>query len=129
MGTTLYRQIQQLLTKQIQQGAYHVGDYLPSDNELCRQNNITWTTVRKALEELQRNSFIERHQGKGSRVVERRKSLGLLNVKGFSEAVGKMLKPFFFKFRASEHGHQTFRSPYPKMTHCGDVFILKGFAV
>jgi DNA-binding GntR family transcriptional regulator len=98
MGTSLYRQIQYLLTKQIQQGTYQVGDYLPSENELCRKFSITRTTVRKALDELQRNGFIERHQGKGSRVIERRKSLGLLNVKGFSEAVGQNVETIFLQF-------------------------------
>lgn len=97
METTLYRQIQQLLTMQIQQGTYQIGDYLPSENELCRKFSITRTTARKALDELQRNGFIERHQGKGSRVVERRKSLGLLNVKGFSEAVGQHVETIFLQ--------------------------------
>lgn len=89
MELPLYKQIQELLTKKIQQGDYRVGDYLPSENELCRKYSITRTTVRKAMDELQRNGFIERHHGKGSMVIERRKSLGLLNVKGFSEAVGQ----------------------------------------
>jgi GntR family transcriptional regulator/GntR family frlABCD operon transcriptional regulator len=97
MGTSLYRQIQYFLTTQIQQGSYQVGDYLPSENELCRKFSITRTTVRKALDELQRNGFIERHQGIGSRVAERGKSLGLLNVKGFSEAVGQNVETIFLQ--------------------------------
>lgn len=98
MKITLYRHIQQLLTTQIQQRIYQVGDYLPSENELCQKFSITRTTARKALDELQRNGFIERQQGKGSRVVERRKSLGLLNVKGFSEAVGQNVETIFLQF-------------------------------
>jgi len=31
---TRYRQIQEILKKQIQLGKYEVGDYLPSENEL-----------------------------------------------------------------------------------------------
>lgn len=92
MKSPLYRQIQQEITRQIQQGDYRTGDYLPSENELCRKYGITRTTVRKAMDELQKNGFIERHHGKGSKVVERRKSLGLLNVKGFSEAVGQKVE-------------------------------------
>ena len=56
----LYRQIQQEITRQIQQGDYRTGDYLPSENELCRKYGITRTTVRKAMDELQKNGFIER---------------------------------------------------------------------
>jgi len=49
------------------------------------------------LEELLKEGFIERLHGKGSRVKERRQSLGLLNVKGFSEAVGENIKTLFLQ--------------------------------
>ena len=84
-----YLTVQNQLKGKIQQGLFKIGDYLPSENELCVQYSITRTTVRKAMDELQKDGFIERQQGKGSRVRERRKSLGLLTVKGFSEAVGQ----------------------------------------
>lgn len=84
-----YLTVQNHLKGKIQQGLFKIGDYLPSENELCFQYSITRTTVRKAMDELQKDGFIERQQGKGSRVRERRKSLGLLTVKGFSEAVGQ----------------------------------------
>ena len=90
-----YRQVQNLLKHQIQKGDYAVGDYLPSENELCSTFKITRTTARKALEELTKEGFIERQHGKGSIVRERRLSLGLLNVKGFSEAVGDGITTIF----------------------------------
>lgn len=68
-------------------GTYPVGSYLPSENEICEQFDTTRTTVRRALDELLKNGFIEKEHGRGSRVVDRRKSLGLLTVKGFSEAL------------------------------------------
>lgn len=83
-----YRHIADFLISEIQKGQYGVGDLLPSEHELCRQFAVTRTTARKALEILTQSGFIERVHGLGSRVAERRKSLGLLNVKGFSEAVG-----------------------------------------
>jgi len=92
-----YKSIQCLLKEQIQQGKFLVGDYLPSENKLCARFSITRTTARKALDELVREGFIERQQGKGSLVRERRKSLGLLYVKGFSEAVGENVKTIFLQ--------------------------------
>ncbi len=92
-----YRQIQNLLKAKIQQGEYKEGDFLPSENQLCLLNNITRTTARRALEELHKEGFIERFHGKGSIVRERRKSLGLLNVKGFSEAVGQNVRTTFLQ--------------------------------
>ncbi|WP_346857677.1 GntR family transcriptional regulator [uncultured Draconibacterium sp.] len=92
-----YRQIQDILKKQIQHGEIEIGEYLPSENELCACYKITRTTARKALEELQKEGFITRRHGKGSVVRERRDSLGLLTVKGFSEAVGQGIKTDFLQ--------------------------------
>lgn len=92
-----YKIIRDNLKKQIQLGEYKKGDFLPSENDLCKTYSITRTTARKALDELLREGFIERLHGKGSIVVERRKSLGLLNVKGFSEAVGGKVKTIFLQ--------------------------------
>jgi len=97
MTETRYRQIYHVLKSRIQVGTYGVGDYLPSEHELCRTYSITRTTARKALDELLKEGFIEKHHGKGSRVKERRQSLGLLTVKGFSEAVGENVHTIFLQ--------------------------------
>lgn len=86
-----------MLKEKIQQDTLKVGDYLPSENELCAKYSITRTTVRKALDNLVNEGFIEKQHGKGSRVKERRHSLGLLNVKGFSEAVGMNVNTIFLQ--------------------------------
>jgi DNA-binding GntR family transcriptional regulator len=92
-----YRQIYNTLKSGIQQGAYAVGAYLPSENDLCKTYEITRTTARRALDELLREGFIEKEHGKGSRVKERRQSLGLLTVKGFSEAVQENVQTVFLQ--------------------------------
>jgi len=93
-----YLNVRNYLKQQIQQGTYNPGDFIPSENELCRQFSITRTTVRKAFDELIKEGFIERIHGKGSRVKERRHSLGLLNVNGFSEAVGEAVNTQFIHY-------------------------------
>lgn len=40
------------MKEKIQHGNLQVGDYLPSENELCADFSITRTTVRKALDNL-----------------------------------------------------------------------------
>lgn len=92
-----YRIIKDHLQKKIQQGIFGVGDFLPSENELCSRYSVTRTTSRRALDELLKEGFIEKLPGRGSRVRERRKSLGLLTVKGFSEAVGENIKTVFLQ--------------------------------
>jgi len=113
MKLTRYQEIEFMLKEQIQQGKLQIGDYLPSENELCTEFSITRTTVRKALDNLLKEGFIEKQHGKGSRVRERRQSLGLLNVKGFSQAAGNNVStefileakksdwPDFLSFKAS----------------------------
>ena len=97
MSEPKYKEIQNYLKSQIQQGNFQIGEYLPSENELCKRFSIARTTARKALDELVKEGFVERHQGKGSRIKERRQSLGLLNVKGFSEVVGEDVKTIFLQ--------------------------------
>ncbi len=92
-----YKEIHDMLKEKIQQGMYDVGDFLPSEHELCDAHSITRTTVRKALDELVNEGYIEKQHGKGSRVCERRQSLGLLNVKGFSEAAGGNVTTIFLQ--------------------------------
>lgn len=97
MAETRYSQIHKILKSRIQRGAYDVGDFLPSEHELCHTYSITRTTARKALDELLKEGFIEKQHGKGSMVKERRQSLGLLTVKGFSEAVGENIQTTFLQ--------------------------------
>lgn len=92
-----YQEVENLLKGKIQQGELLVGDYIPSENELCTNFSVTRTTVRKALDNLLKEGYIEKLHGKGSRVKERRHSLGLLNVKGFSEAVGINVHTIFLQ--------------------------------
>lgn len=92
-----YRKIYQTLKSGIQQQKYPVDSYLPSENELCKTYSITRTTARRALDELLKEGFIEKEHGKGSRVKERRQTLGLLTVKGFSEAVGQNVRTTFLQ--------------------------------
>ena len=97
MPQSRYSQIYNILKSRIQQGTYAIGDYLPSENELCKSYKITRTTARKALDELLKEGFIEKQHGKGSKVKERRQSLGLLTVKGFTEAVGENMTTIFLQ--------------------------------
>lgn len=84
----LYRKLQGNLKSQIISGIYHEGDLLPSENELMQLHVVTRSTVRQALEELVREGYIVKQQGRGSIVQkQKRRTLGLLSVKGFSEVV------------------------------------------
>jgi len=92
-----YYTITTYIKKRIQTGKFPVGSYLPSEHEFCAQFGTTRTTVRRALDELLKEGFIEKEQGRGSKVLERQKSLGLLTVKGFSGSTDYEVKTIVTK--------------------------------
>jgi len=91
-GPPKYAHIVDYIKKGIQTGTFPVDSLLPSEHELCHKFNTTRTTVRRALEELLKEGFIQKEQGRGSKVLDRSKSLGLLTVRGFSGAIDHDVK-------------------------------------
>ncbi len=83
-----YRQLYEMLRKQIVDGFYKEGDILPSENELCAVHSLTRPTVRHALDALVNDGFIRKHQGKGSIVHKLPKGVGILSIAGTTSALG-----------------------------------------
>jgi GntR family transcriptional regulator/GntR family frlABCD operon transcriptional regulator len=82
--------LQQNIKSNILAGTYKEGDLLPSEYELQKLHSVTRSTVRHALNELEREGYIFKKQGKGSIVArQHRRTLGVLSVKGFSEIVSE----------------------------------------
>ena len=84
-----YRRLYELLRKRIEEGVYRKGDLLPSENELCAVHNMTRPTVRKALEILLHEGFIQKQQGRGSIVQGKPQGIGILSFTGTTSAVGQ----------------------------------------
>lgn len=49
---------------------FEIGDRLPSEFELCKKFNISRVTLRKALDELKSEKFIERRRGSGTVILK-----------------------------------------------------------
>jgi DNA-binding GntR family transcriptional regulator len=84
-----YRQLYEVLRKQIIDGTFKPGDLLPSENHLCVQFGITRPTVRHALDSLLNEGMIRKHQGKGSIVYGPPNGIGILSISGTTSALGK----------------------------------------
>ena len=65
----LYRQVAEQLVNQVQSGVWSVGDNLPSENQLATDFEVSRQTVRQALQFLQENGYIYRHQGAATKVI------------------------------------------------------------
>lgn len=64
--TPAYHQMRRILEEWIHEGKYAVGSRLPSENELCGMFGVSRITVRKALEQMEKASWIAREKGRGT---------------------------------------------------------------
>ncbi|MCK5346185.1 MAG: GntR family transcriptional regulator [Candidatus Heimdallarchaeota archaeon] len=84
-----YRVLYELLRRRIEEEIYRKGDLLPSENELAALHNMTRPTVRKALELLLHEGFIQKHQGRGSIVQGKPVGIGILSFSGTTSVIGE----------------------------------------
>ena len=68
----LYHQLKQLLADRIQRGEWKPGDLVPGEHELQDTFHLSRTTVRQAMQELEREGFVTRHRGRGTFVAQPR---------------------------------------------------------
>jgi multiple sugar transport system substrate-binding protein len=72
-----YLQIKEIISKEIAQGVYCVGDKIPSENVLPKRFNVSKMTVVKAIDELARDGVLERVRGSGTYVSAKAKTITL----------------------------------------------------
>jgi GntR family transcriptional regulator len=65
----LYYQLKELLLENIQQGYWKPGQQLPTEEDIQRKYDLSRTTVRLALKELELDGKINRRPGKGTFVT------------------------------------------------------------
>lgn len=66
----LYFQLKQLLAERIANGEWQPGDMLPTEEQLGEQYELSRTTVRQALKELELEDRISRYRGRGTFVTK-----------------------------------------------------------
>lgn len=69
--TSIYKKIYEDLLRDIESGKYAPNTLLPSENELMQYYGISRQTVRKALNLLSQEGYIQKIRGKGSIVLDR----------------------------------------------------------
>jgi GntR family transcriptional regulator len=71
-GVTLHRQLFLVLRDQINRGTREPGSVLPSEAALGEQFGVSRITVRRALQGLADQGYVQRRHGRGTFVLERR---------------------------------------------------------
>ncbi|GAA2701696.1 transcriptional regulator GamR [Aeromicrobium ponti] len=69
-GTALYYSVKEQILNRIEQGIYPIGGKLPSESDLCTEFEVSRTTVRLALQQLEQEGRIYKMQGKGTFVSQ-----------------------------------------------------------
>jgi GntR family transcriptional regulator len=68
----LYAKIADDLLDQIESGELHPGDRLPTERKLSKQLNVNRMTVRRAFNLLESQGLLERRQGSGTYLADRK---------------------------------------------------------
>ncbi|MGX6443390.1 trehalose operon repressor [Neobacillus sp. K501] len=94
--TNKYQIIYNTIVEQIKCGQIEANTLLPSENELKEQYTTSRETIRKALNLLAQNGYIQKVQGKGSIVIDINKFdfpvSGLVSFKELAEKMGEKPK-------------------------------------
>jgi GntR family transcriptional regulator len=86
-STPLYKQLKELLHKQIEQGKFKSDHPIPSERVLCQKYHISRITVRQAISEMINEGILFRKQGKGTYVGKRKVTQGLARIVNFTRTV------------------------------------------
>ena len=84
LPTPAYLQLSKKLKQAIQGGELMVGSALPSERDLAESLGLSRMTVRRALEELAEERYVEQRRGSGTYILERRLEHPIDRVQGFT---------------------------------------------
>ncbi|WP_306807286.1 trehalose operon repressor [Mesobacillus jeotgali] len=103
-----YLLIYEEIAKQIQDGHYPAKTILPSENEFADMYRTSRETIRKALNMLAQNGFIQKIRGKGSLVLDLKRHQfpisGLISFKELAENMGGTARTTVEEFTLEQAG-------------------------
>lgn len=88
--TPLYFQLKEQIKKDIIEGRYKEGDLIPSEREFHELYNISSTTIRRALNDLVQDDYLERKPGRGTYVRLPKIRRNLRKIIGFTRNILEM---------------------------------------
>jgi len=74
-----------VILNMIDSSLYQVGDRFPPEMELCKELDVSRAALRKVLDELQQDEYIQRVQGSGTLILKKRNKY-TLNLSAFGGA-------------------------------------------
>src|SRR5690625_182725 len=89
----LYIQVKEILKERIISGEYPINTLIPSEPELKKEFGVSMITIRKAVEQLALQGYVEKRSGVGTTVLD-------------NNAVSKLSKGQRFSEYLIEHGYE-----------------------
>lgn len=86
----LYEQLVDILINKIKNNEYKVGDAIHSERQLCATYGMSRSTVRKAIEEMEKRGFVERRYGSGTYVSRQTVNTQLSSFYSFSSEMERL---------------------------------------
>ncbi|MGL5695233.1 MAG: GntR family transcriptional regulator [Peptostreptococcaceae bacterium] len=83
----IYLDVFKKIKSEIDLDNYKIGDLLPPEPELCKMFNVSRTTIRKAIEMLESQGYVNVQQGRGTEVLDFKISQSLNKVTSLSETL------------------------------------------
>lgn len=87
----LYLQLMDILIEEIE-FSLKEGDQLLSEREICEKYNVSRTTVRQAINEMERDGLIYKEHGKGTFVASKKVKQDLIKFYSFTDEMKKLGK-------------------------------------
>jgi len=81
----LYHQLKEFLIERVESGEFPVDKPLPTEMEIIKQFMVSRATVRRAMQELTLEGYIQRVPGKGTFILRTKIKRGLTRLSSFSE--------------------------------------------
>src|SRR5690625_4963824 len=81
----LYIQVKEILKERIISGEYPINTLIPSEPELKKEFNVSMITIRKAVEQLALQGYVEKRSGIGTTVLDNNAVSKLSKGQRFSE--------------------------------------------
>ncbi|WP_232697323.1 GntR family transcriptional regulator [Brevibacillus daliensis] len=88
----IYYQLMDILIEMMEKGQLKEHDQLPSERELCETYDVSRTTVRQAMMELEHDGYIYKQHGKGSFIAPKIVNQNLKGFYSFTEEMKKLGK-------------------------------------
>ena len=82
-----YRQLYTSLKKEIKEGRYKPGTFLPTESEMEAEYGVSRTTVRRAISLLTNEGYLSVTQGRGTEVQDISTSQRLNKITSFTETL------------------------------------------